>query len=153
MNKLGPVSWCALALTCRRHHQINAGCIRGEKDRVNTAPPLPPAGLDEGASQMTKLLIAGRGYYDTLMTFDTRIRWLKKWKMCHQLSEEWCSKEPNKATGLTRSQLYLWDAVFHSEHSYSLSSHTGRDCRPTAATHFKHKNTHNCKTHTHNYFY
>lgn len=63
---------CALVLT--HFHQMNAGCVRGEEDHVNVTPPLPPAGSDEGALQMTKLLIAGAGYYDRLVTFDTRIR-------------------------------------------------------------------------------
>lgn len=53
---------------------MNAGGVRGEEDHVNMTPPLPPAGSDEGALQMTKLLIAGAGYHNRLMTFDTRIR-------------------------------------------------------------------------------
>lgn len=39
-------------------------------------------------------------------------------------------------------------ATSYSQNSCSHSSHTGITCKPTAATHLKHKNTHNCKTHT-----
>lgn len=146
MNNLGPVTRCyglylpPPSYECRLCEKWGGSCQH--------ASPLPPVGSDEEAWQMAELLLAGTGYYDTLMTFDTRIRWLKEWKICHQLSEEWCSKEPNKATGLTRAQRYLVATVFYSQRWCSRSSHTGRTCKPTAATHFKHKNTHNCKTHT-----
>lgn len=139
-KKWGPESLCALLFTRRHRHQKNAGCVRGEEDHVNTAPPLPLEGSHEGALQMTKLLIAGAEYYDRLMTFDTRIRWLKKWKMCRQLSEEWCSKEPNKATGLMRSQLSLWAA--------SLTLNTRIHFLPTKAADPQQPPTSNTKIHT-----
>lgn len=119
------------------------------EDHVNPTPPLFLAGPDDGAWQMAKLLIAGTGYDDTLTTFDTRIRWLKEQKICHQLLEEWCSKEPNKATGLMRAQRCLLATGFYSQHSSSHSSHTGQNLQthsshpPQTKIHTQLQNTHN----------
>lgn len=117
------------------------------EDHVNPTPPLWLAGPDDGAWQMAKLLIVGTGYDDTLMTFDTRIRWLKERKICHQLSEEWCSKEPNKATGLMRAQRCLWATVFYSQHSSSHSSHTAEPANPQQPP-TSNKNIHTTTKHT-----